>query len=499
MGTRTPAGSTVFGSSSAFGAPSCPILRRSRTSSQTLFVLVGTHFFPIVSHRKGVYRDNDPAKLRKRTSQLPTGSLLLIIFWALVAPYSAWAQPVAPSSAATYASPHPAQGGQFGAFMAAVGDLNGDKTTDVIVGAPRESVDGTTRAGRAYLLSGADGTVLHALTAPTVREWASFGTMIADVGDVNRDGTPDVLVDAAYGKTSEIERAHLFSGASGEVLRVLSTPPLNQDASYNLSATGVGDLNGDEAADILVGVDGAGQAFLFDGAEGTILREFHSPSPRFIHFGVSVTSGAGSTPFPMYVGAPDDSLSGKPYAGQVYLFGATNAEQPRTIASPTPDADGDFGEAIATLPPPNENASPRLLVGAPGENRAYLFGGSSKEVLHTFAPSSRGTARRFGHTVGAAGDLTGDGHSEILVAAPRGQHSNRQRAGRVHLYDGDEGEILHTYLPPTSGTGTERGGGFGSSFAVVRSANSGAPRALLVGRPSGGADESGRVYRFRLP
>lgn len=48
--------------------------------------------------------------------------------------------------------------------------------------------------GRAYLLSGTNGSIIRTLDDPAPKDTASFGFAHASAGDLNGDGTPDLLV-----------------------------------------------------------------------------------------------------------------------------------------------------------------------------------------------------------------------------------------------------------------------------------------------------------------
>src|SRR6185503_13117360 len=149
-------------------------------------------------------------------------------------------------------------GSQFGAAVAAGGDVNGDGYADVLVGAPSYD-DASTDDGRAYVFLGSPSGLA------TTPAWighgtvagATFGGAVGTAGDVNGDGYADFLVGAPRdGTTEPFEgRAFLFLGSPGP----LSTLPAwtaesnEADARFGSSVATAGDVNRDGYADVLVG------------------------------------------------------------------------------------------------------------------------------------------------------------------------------------------------------------------------------------------------------
>jgi hypothetical protein len=88
--------------------------------------------------------------------------------------------------------------GHFGISVCGTGDVSGDGIDDVLVGAFNES-PGTapTNEGRAYVFSGATGEHLCTLSQETNSVSPAFGLAVSCAGDVNNDGSPDIIVGAA--------------------------------------------------------------------------------------------------------------------------------------------------------------------------------------------------------------------------------------------------------------------------------------------------------------
>ena len=201
----------------------------------------------------------------------------LLLLGALASAVAILASAHAQTLLRTLDTPNPYSWGQFGASVAA-GDVNGDGMDDVVVGAAGEYVGGNT-LGRAYVFSGVNGSLLLTVESPNPNLAGDFGTSLA-VGDVNGDGKGDIAVGAGgerVGGNAYQGRAYVFSGADGSLLFTLDSPNPEEGAWFG-SSVAVGDVNGDGKDDIAVGAFGEhvggnsqGQVYVFSGADGSLL------------------------------------------------------------------------------------------------------------------------------------------------------------------------------------------------------------------------------------
>jgi len=302
-----------------------------------------------------------------------------------------------------------APGDWAGWSVACAGDTDGDGNDDLLVGAYRNdstSID----AGAAYLLLGPFAGTASLATADAKLEGVAHhdyaGYAVAGAGDVNDDGFDDLLIgaEAADGGGSGSGEAYVVYGP------VTGTVDLaTADATFVGAATGdglgsslsgVGDVNGDGAADVALG------AWKHDADRGA----------AYVIFGASGAAAPAGT----------SSVT----AADVTLLGIDPLDEFGAWVAPAGDVDGDgtFG----------------FLVGAPGsdvgENEggaAYLFDGPI--VGPTLLPAAA-TATYLGGfpddgagaCVIGGGDADGDGDDDVLIGAP-GNDATMVNAGGAYF------------------------------------------------------------------
>jgi hypothetical protein len=104
------------------------------------------------------------------------------------------------------------QGEGFGTSPSVAGDVNRDGHADLIVGA-WQYAGAAISGGRAYLYSGKDGALLRTFTCRTPGD--TFGFDAVTMGDVDRDGTVDLLITSAWSGISGFRSGRMFIVSSG--------------------------------------------------------------------------------------------------------------------------------------------------------------------------------------------------------------------------------------------------------------------------------------------
>ena len=259
------------------------------------------------------------------------------------------------------------------ARVAAIGDLNGDGFSEIVVGTPG-GTSGGVASGFVDVLSG-DGSYASLFQVSGDQNAQNFGSSIAGAGDVNADGTPDLIVGGFGDDTNAVNSglASVLSGADGSALLTITGD--NRLAELGSSVSGIGDINADGFADLLVGAPG-------DDAGGDS------------NGSVTAVSGAdGST---LYTVSGDDDEDS--------LF---------RIARLT-DINGDGVDEFAATAPGDDD-------GGTNSGSVRLFSGIDGDVITTFYGDSSGD---FLNAVSSAGDVNGDGIDDLIVGSRNGGTNN---------------------------------------------------------------------------
>ena len=298
-------------------------------------------------------------------------------------------------------------GVNFGAAVAAAGDVNGDGYGDAVVG--------SSTAGPVYVyhggVSGLTGTVATTLVAPTGA--TRFGAAVTGAGDVNGDGYADVLVGAPGSS-----RAYLYlGGATGLATTPATTlTPTGAGTNFGGALAGAGDLNADGFADVAVGTDAGIVYVWFGGASGLGATPTGLSAPTGnTSFGHAV-AGAGDVNGDGY----PDLVVGAYTATAAYVFRGSSSGIATTPTSTITSSTSQFGLSVDGAGDVNGDGFGDVVVGAPGGEFAYIFHGSAAGAATT--PSTTLTRTYAGYLFGTStsgfGDYNLDGYSDVAVGAP---------------------------------------------------------------------------------
>jgi len=371
-----------------------------------------------------------------------------------------------------------AAGDYFGIAVAAAGDVDGDGTDDLIVGAMLADPGGLQQAGSAYVYSGATGQEIHQFDGQASDD--VFGCAVAGAGDVDGDGFDDLIVGAELadpGGISQAGSAYVYSGASGALLhRFDGTLGSGAGEFLGGSVDGAGDIDGDGLADLVVGARGAllsGVAYVYSGASGALLLTLP---------GGTVVSGAGDVDqdgvADLLTSRPYASPGGLSNAGSVFLYSGASGVR---LHSYDGVAAGDlFGSSLGNAGDLDDDGSPDLIIGAPAAEpggrylagSAFAYSGATGALLRRFNGLEIGD--ELGSAVAGAGDVDGDGLADLALGALGSDPGALNRAGSVYLV------AVDPYLAPAAPSLSASGGG-SLSFAIdFPSSEAGAYYALLA-------------------
>jgi hypothetical protein len=402
-------------------------------------------------------------------------------------------------------------GGDFGYSVATAGDVNGDGYADVIVGAPYLGF------GRVYVFLGsASGLATTAAWTKTATEDAAFGSSVSTAGDVNGDGYADILIGAEFNDTDLFNegKAYVFHGsASGLALTPAWIAEGDQaGAQFGHSVSTAGDVNGDGYSDVIVGAfeydngqTGEGRSFIYMGsATGlqTTIRLTMEPDQTGAHFGVSVATAGdinGDGYADVIVGSEryDAGVVNEGLA-QVFLGSSFGLSAGATWTVTGPQTGAQLGISVGTAGDVNGDGYSDVIVGAnlydngnTDEGAAFVYYGSA--ATPTFSPAwsqtSQQTSGQIGASVASAGDVNGDGYSDVIVGA-----GLDGTGGRAYLYLGSATGLGTT--PAWTMDGPQAGAAFGWSVAPAGDVNGDGYADVLIGAEnySGVAVQEGAAY-----
>lgn len=420
----------------------------------------------------------------------------------------------------------------FGFSVACAGDINGDGYSDIMVGAPSYHAND---AGRVFFYYGSVtglGTTFNVTLDGPNQSLAEFGTSVAPAGDVNGDGYSDIIIGAQYfdgvGFNDE-GGAFTYHGSADGLSPVPNSTPDDADqtsAGLGIAVAGAGDVNGDGYSDVIVGaylfdngVGDEGKALVYHGS-ATGLPATPNSSPNgsnqfFSYFGVSV-AGAGDVNADGYsdvvIGANKYDDGGNTDEGAAFVYYGSPTGLGATYNSILDDANqanAGFGSSVSCAGDVNKDGFSDLIVGAPGmtdggnanEGLAYVYHGSATGLAaapNSILDDANIAQAKFGVSVANAGDVNGDGFSDVIVGASGYQDGANVNEGRAFVYYGSATGL--PALPNATPDGANLPNAeFGNSVAGAGDVNGDGYSDVIIGAEkfdNGASTDEGRVFVY---
>ncbi|SKB57296.1 FG-GAP-like repeat-containing protein [Dyadobacter psychrophilus] len=390
----------------------------------------------------------------------------------------------------------------YGWSAASAGDVNGDGFSDVIVGDPSYNHNGSYN-GAAFIyygtLSGITPVAAVMLTCDAAN--ANFGFTVASAGDINNDGYSDVIVGSP-----DNGQAFVFHGSASGVDNVpeIVLEDIQQDQSFGWAVASAGDVNADGFSDVIIGAHeydrgqtDEGVAFIYHGAAGGLTSQYAAIleiNQSGANFGRCVGSAGdvnGDGFSDVVIGAPyyDISvLNTNEGAAFIYHGSASGVSSVFAQKINGEKAGAWMGHSVASAGDVNGDGYSDIVVGeheftgSVNEGAALVFQGSASGILSTSIANVRsGQAdSHLGWSVRSAGDVNGDGFSDIIVGAPFFD-SPEKNEGAAFIYHGSASGL--NYISNATLSANQNGSQMGYAVSSAGDVNGDGFNDVIVGAP----------------
>ncbi len=391
------------------------------------------------------------------------------------------------------------QGAEFGWSVSSAGDVNGDGYSDVVVGSSRYS-NGETNEGAIYIFYGSAGGLSNSSTKiESNQSAASFGGTVASAGDINGDGYSDVIVGAFNYKLPPNPdtdgAAFVFTGSANGIIIVASdtlavASPNTSAGQFGLSVSSAGDVNGDGFSDVIVGSkyyfeqgsNFLGAAFVYHGSQTGLPK-----SPSLMLPGKTIEN-----PFAEYVSSAGD-LNGDGFSdvlvsdnASVYVY--YGAPDGSGISLQSEKALNYINTSMTCAGDVNADGYSDIIIGNHyfdnNSGRTLVFHGSKTGVVTTAKSVINGdqAVGRLGMSVASAGDVNGDGFSDIIIGASEyDKMAANANDGIAVVYHGSAGSV--SAFPAAQIQAGQLDADFGYSVSDAGDVNGDGYADVIIGAP----------------
>ena len=347
-----------------------------------------------------------------------------------------------------------------------------------------------------------DGSNGFTFTASGSLQNSFLGFAVADIGDINNDGIDDVAIGASN-VTPGTDRSTLNAGATFVIFGSSSgftadLDPSSLDGSNGFVVEGVGvadfigaavssagDINNDGIDDFAIGAPSFDFGNRFDaGRSYVVFGRSAGFETRF-----SVADIDGSNGFTIDgIGRPgelifsDQSGSSISSAGDVNGDGIDDLILSAPLADGVDNSEGEVGESYVLFGRSGGFGTNLQLSDLNGSNGFKITGIDEDDFS--------------GSTVSGAGDINGDGFSDLLIGAPGAEQDTRLNVGESYVVFGKgTGFAANLNLADLDGSngfvlkGIDAFDGAGTSVSGVGDVNGDGLDDILIGAPE--ADPGG--------
>ncbi|HZL99204.1 MAG TPA: VCBS repeat-containing protein [Planctomycetota bacterium] len=303
-----------------------------------------------------------------------------------------------------------------------------------------------------------------------------YGAHLAPLGDLDGDGQPELIVASANGKVVDV-----LSGRTFAAIHHYQLPPGPVTMGWGLAD--VGDMDGDGRHDFsIAGSEGDAIGFvsIMSGGSGALLLLKHGSKPGDL-FGTNV-AGAGDVNGD---GHPDFLVKRNQadiyFQGFVSCFSGQDGSLLGTLGG------GNIGTSMGAVGDLDGDGGDEVILGAPqfqsphftGPGYALVYSWKTNTTLFEFTGEL--SSDDFGYRVGGLGDVDADGVADFFITSLYAIPDAGSGLGKAFVRSGADGSLLFSV------EGQAGNGNLGGCAAAAGDVDGDGRCDLIVGARDGSA------------